>query len=118
MTMVFQFKWSLRPQIRGSTFSEQTKMFIAKAVVIILYDRRFSLINKMLSFQRHVEFFILITQFIAVTQSVISITSRFLMLQTDHCRSHNNSPFVHCLSQFMQRVSDITFTALRKYGHL
>ena len=36
-------------------------MFIAKAVVIILCDCQFSLINQLLSFQRRVEFFILTT---------------------------------------------------------
>ena len=41
-------------------FSEQTKLFIAKTVVIILCDRQFSPINQILSFQRRVEFFMLI----------------------------------------------------------
>ena len=33
-----------------------------------------------------------------------------LMSQTELCRTCNNSPFAHCLSQFMQRVSEIILT--------
>ena len=30
-----------------------------------------------------------------------------LMSQTERCRTCNNSPFAHCRSQFLQRVSEI-----------
>ena len=35
-----------------------------------------------------------------------------IMLQKERCRTCNNSPFAHCLSQFMQRVSEIIFSPL------
>ena len=64
-----------------------------------------------------VEFFILITPLIVWTQIVISVL-RFLMSQIERHRTCNDSLFAHCLSQFLQRVSEIIFTALWKYGDL
>ena len=97
-------------------FSEQTKPFIAKTVVIILYDRQFSPINQILLFQRRVEFFMLIAPLTVWRQIAISVMLH-LVSQTEHSYAWT----IHRLQivfPISQRVSEMIFTALWKYGHL
>ena len=54
MTAVFHLH-GLQGSRTYNNFPEQTKLFITKAVVIILCDGQFSLISQMLPFQRRVE---------------------------------------------------------------